>query len=293
MAQAGLKSRVGGLFAWARRGKGPVEVDIVRREGDEPAPGREVTIQQMKQGYGEVVETMKSVRSHLETQSDRSQRMLELLEGLPIALRTLPESAKAQAQLLEVIQTNLARQNEMSGHLTEAITGLRDAAHQQDRTLDSIREHLAEESVSRDQMRAGLDSMTGTLESVEESNRVSRDTMATVAEQSRRADEQLREMFRRSQRTATAMTAVSWALAIIALAVGLYVAMMVSQAGQANGAESTPAPTESADVTPDQQSVDTAGADREPPADTEGERIPEQTAVKVEELAKNIETPVE
>ena len=53
--------------------------------------------------------------------------------------------------------------------------------------------------------------------------------MGTVVEQSRVNDEQMRELYSRSQKTTTAMMLVALALATGALALGGYMAYMISQ----------------------------------------------------------------
>ena len=91
-----LKDKVSNFFSWARKGKPPVSVEVARREDDPDAPpSKEVTLQQLKQGYGEVVDTMKSVRTHLEQQADRSEQMLHLMRDLPLAASLIEATVKA------------------------------------------------------------------------------------------------------------------------------------------------------------------------------------------------------
>lgn len=223
MAQ--LKNKVGNFFAWALKSKEPVSVDVARRE----EPQQEVSIQQLKQGYGEVIETMQSVRTHLEQQADRSEKMMELLNGLPEALQSIPESARTQAGVLQAIHTHLEDQNQTSKQLTEAITGLATASSHQQRTLTSIDTHLAEGHESRNELNQGVAALNDTLGEVKQSNAATRDSMGAVVEQTRVNDERMREMYQRSQKMNTMMVILCLVLATGALALGGYMAVLVSK----------------------------------------------------------------
>lgn len=222
-----IKDKVGHFFAWALKGKDPVSVDVARR--DDPDAPKEVSIQQIKQGYGEVVETMQSVRSHLEQQADRSEKMLELLGSLPEVLQSIPESTRTQTGMLEAIHAHLQDQNQTSQQLTDAITGLATASSHQQRSLTAIDTHLAEGHESRSQLNQGVAALNDTLGQVRESNAATRASMGAVVQQTQVNDERMREMYQRSQKMNTMMVILCLALATGALALGGYMAVLVSK----------------------------------------------------------------
>jgi uncharacterized coiled-coil protein SlyX len=226
-----LKDKVSRFFTWSRKGKAPVSVEVARREGQDPEapPSKEVTLQQLKQGYGEVVDTMKSLRTHLDEQGKRSEEVLDLMRGLPEVLQSIPESTRTQTKMLEAIHTHLERQNETSGHLTSAITGLAAAATSQEKALTEIRDNLSEEKGTRDRLNDGVTSLNDTLGHVMDSNTATRDSMGAVVEQTRVNDERMRAMYQRSQKMNTAMVLLCLALATGALALGGYMAVLVSR----------------------------------------------------------------
>ena len=241
-----LKDKVSHFFSWARKGKGPVSVDVTRRDddGENPEARKEVTLHQLKQGYSEVVETMQSVRTHLEEQSGRSEQMLALMQDLPEVLRSIPEGTRTQTKMLEAIHANLQQQNETSGHLTSAITGLASAAASQEKALTQISDHLTEEQGTRNQLNEGVATLNTTLSHVMDSNAATRDSMGAVVEQTRVNDERMRQMYQRSQKMNTAMVLLCLALATGALALGGYMAFLVNKVVQ----EDTPATTVESDV---------------------------------------------
>ncbi|MBB6429707.1 hypothetical protein [Algisphaera agarilytica] len=228
MAQ--LKNKVGNFFAWALKGKEPVSVDVTRREDpDQPEVKKEVSIQQLKQGYGEVIETMQSVRTHLEQQADRSEKMMELLSGLPDVLQSIPDSANRHTGMLQAIHNHLEDQNQTSKQLTDAITGLATASSHQQRALTSIDNHLTEGHASRTELSQGVAALNDTLGEVKQSNAATRDSMGAVVEQTRVNDERMREMYQRSQKMNTMMVVLCLVLATGALALGGYMAVLVSK----------------------------------------------------------------
>lgn len=241
MPDTKTQSKTSRFFNWARFGKKPVKVDATRRLedlSDENATelatsggssGGGVTMKELKNGYGEVVETMKSVRAHLEEQSHRSDRMLELMQHLPEVLQSIPEANRTQARMLEALHENLGRNNDASERLSEAISGLTTAAGSQERALTSIRDHLAEEDQTRERLNQGVTGLNDTLSHVMDSNTATRDAMGSVVEQSRVNDEQMRDLYRRSQKMTTAMVLIALALATGALALGGYMAYLITQ----------------------------------------------------------------
>ena len=218
---ATLKQRMGALLAKMRANQDAGEAEVVRLESDE-APKREVTIAQLKQGYGEVVETMQAVRTHLDDQATRSAEMMETMRGLPEVLRTIPEATRVQTQLLKAIQSHLESQNTTNGHLTDAINGMARSAREQDETLADIREHLGAEAGTRRELHTGIVALHSTMESVESSNLAARDALSEAQSQAQRAEERMAEMYRRGQRTNAIMLLISALLAAGAVGAAVY-----------------------------------------------------------------------
>lgn len=265
-----LNHRVHDFFQKFKRDRGAIKVDPQAQsdpesgEGGENLPaqsqtgGREVSIAQIKQGYGEVVDTMQSVRRHLDEQAQRSDRMIQLLEGLPEAIKSLPEQNKAQTEMLRAIHQNMERQTETTGQLSTAISSLSTVGENQQKTMNELQDHLRAEDVARRELRDGIGTLDKTLTEVRESSDSSRSALESISEQAKQRDNAIGEMFQRSQKTTSAMMAVSWALAIVALAVSAFVAVRVTQMSGNDAAN----PTVTAGVnTGVQQTGDATGPD--------------------------------
>ncbi len=189
---------------------------------------REAMLVQLQQGYGEVVETLKSLRDHMEEQSARSDRMLAMMGGLPDLLRSIPETNKRQTQTLEAIRTHLQHQSESTAQLSGALTDLAGVTTEQHKAMDELHQQLAANRASGEALRDSLGILAESMEHVTDSSKANVDAVNRIAEQSARNERHTGTLFRRSQRHATAMSAVSWALALVALAVSAYVAVMIT-----------------------------------------------------------------
>ena len=273
-----LNNRVHDFFQKFKRDRGAVQVnpnaqnDPEMAEGGENLPaqsssgGREVSIAQIKQGYSEVVDTMQSVRRHLDDQAQRSDRMIQLLEGLPEVIKSLPEQNKAQTEMLRAIFQNMERQTETTGQLSTAISSLSTVGENQQKTMNELQDHLRAEDVARRELRDGIGTLDETLTEVRDSSDSSRAALESISEQAKQRDTAIGEMFQRSQKTTSAMMAVSWALAIVALAVSAFVAVQVTQIS-GNGTNN---PTATAGVTAGSQDTGETAANNSSLVETTG-----------------------
>ena len=211
---AKVKEKLGGLLA-RMRGQDVTGLQLSRKD-------REQQLAQISSGFTEVSDTMRSVRTHLTEQSDRSAEMMDMMKGLPEVLRTIPEATRVQTQLIKTLSAQLESSNTNSAHLTEALQGLNRTADKQEETLGSIAKHLSEESMTKRELNTGIVAMTSTLESVEASNLAARQVMTDAQEQQRRSEERMMQLYRRSQFTTGLMLLISALLATGAVGVAVW-----------------------------------------------------------------------
>ncbi|BAM02484.1 hypothetical protein [Phycisphaera mikurensis] len=216
----GIKDKMTGLLS-KLRGDKPVALDVVRKD-DGTEARREVTIAQLKEGYGEVVGTMQAIRGHLDDQKVRQDRMEQMLSGLPEVLRAVPEAARTQTQLVKAIGAHLETQSAATGQLTEAIHGLSNNSRKQDQTLEGIAEHLVEERETKRELNTSVLSLNAAMEGVEASNLAARDALAASREEAQRREERLVQMHQRGQRNNTLMLVFAAALFLAVIAAGIW-----------------------------------------------------------------------
>ncbi|MEX0742620.1 MAG: hypothetical protein WD079_07455, partial [Phycisphaeraceae bacterium] len=69
-----------------------------------PGAKRDERLDNLQEGFTEVVDLMQTVRVRLDEQSDRSDRLMEIMSRLPEAIDALPETNRNQARMLEALQ---------------------------------------------------------------------------------------------------------------------------------------------------------------------------------------------
>ncbi len=227
---ATIATKIGRLFKLRR----PVEVDPHTHSNSSnrslsTRAGREATLHQLQEGYMEVVDTMQALRSHMEEQARRSDRLLNMMEGLPDVLRSIPESNRNQTDVLKAIQGQMRTQTETTGQLSSALSGLSDATTHQHAALGELQKQMQTSNEQGASLRDSLGILSETMEHVTEASQSNVDAMDRIAEQTRNSDQRLRDLFGRTQKHTTVMSAVSWALALAALSIAGYVAVMVAQ----------------------------------------------------------------
>ncbi len=259
---SGLSTGWSYLTSWFRRdpataanGRGNGEALPARQQ----AASRDRAIAQLQGAYEEVVGLMSSIQQHMQAQSDRSERLLAMMEGLPEALKSLPEAQRNQTRTLEAIQGHLAEQSRHTAGLTQAIQGLAQAADTHERSMNIIQQQLDASQHNGEQILSSFSSLSETLGRMTDSSQAGTAVLQRLAERSEQSDDQVRRLFTRSQRQFTIMSVVSWALAILALGVAGLVAYAVAQQSFALAPAPTPATTATATTTPAPASAEAAG----------------------------------
>ncbi|MEX0886677.1 MAG: hypothetical protein WD009_09585 [Phycisphaeraceae bacterium] len=213
------------LTSWFRReGNADGNTQLARQV----AP-RDRAIAQLQGAYEEVVGLMTSMQQHMQAQNDRSERLLQMMEGLPEALKSLPEAQRNQTRTLEAIQGHLAEQSRNTAGLTQAITSLAQAADNHERSMNIIQQQLDASQHNGEQILSSFSSLSDTLGRMTDSSQAGTAVLQRLADRGEQSDQQMRQLFSRSQRQFTIMSAISWALAILALGVAGLVAFAVTQ----------------------------------------------------------------
>ena len=231
---------------WFRPGTGgageaasPVAVEARPREAQQPAQGggwffrrrnqKKNNLAQLQRGYEDVVDLMETCKAHMESQAQRADRLLELLEDLPEALRVIPESSRQQARMIEGLQKHLEGQSANTEKLTQAVTGLASATQQHERAMNAIQKQLDANQANGARMVESFSALGDTLGRIGAAHQSGNDLLNTMAETVKQSDDQMRELFNRNQRQTTIMSVVSWTLAITALLVTGYMGVKISQ----------------------------------------------------------------
>ena len=226
---AGVAGKLGSIFAWNRRNKSG-NGEVVRMEdGRDTEAAKQVTLSELRRGYGEVVETVKAVRQHLEEQSQRGAQMLEVMQALPELLRSTSDSNRQQSKVLEALQESVARQARSSSDLSGALASLASATGKHEHVLQAVGRQIEAADATRAAVGDRLAALDATMRQVDEGARASSTTLKSLADEAKANDSAIRELVKRNTRQVALFSAVSWVLAIVALAVAAYMAVLVAR----------------------------------------------------------------
>jgi ABC-type transporter Mla subunit MlaD len=237
-----LTSRLSGIF----RGRArrfpiahftPVALDAQRREQAvaslqrmADAPGgredlerrRDATLRRLQQGYRQLMQTIQSVNAHLEQHAERSRQLVELLGQLPQALAALPETARNQSRMIEVMHNQFELQNQQSQRMDATLKRLAGAGEQHAAILSLIQQQLDASRATDGDMLGALAAIGGAMSRLGDSSRASADAMQSVGQRLDQADRRMADLVHRQSRQMMTMSIVGWLTAAAALVVAVY-----------------------------------------------------------------------
>lgn len=197
-----------------------------------PGARRDAAITELQRGYGEVRDLIRHVRDHMERQSERGDRLLDVMERLPTSLQALPETNRNQVRMLEVIQTHLDQESKQAGRLHEAIQSMASAARSQSQMLGTMQQQM-ETTRDHDQMYLeGMNVMNTTLQRLNSTSDAGVDTLRQLCESGRNSDQRLQELVERNAKHMTVLTFTSGVLALLALGAMGYALFVILTRGQ-------------------------------------------------------------
>ncbi|MBN1270321.1 MAG: hypothetical protein JXB04_12090 [Kiritimatiellae bacterium] len=207
-------------------GEGGDYIDVEAEEAKQAVPGRlasakdrfltrlrkgskrDQQIAALQLGYNEMLGLIRSIRGHLESQTQAQGRLLETLDHLPDAVESLKSVGRSSEQQSEVLQL-LRRQLESSvGH--------------DEKLIDS------------------MNRFNQTLELMDQTSRNSAQTMTRLAERTRESEDLLGGILERSEKRLMVVIGLLAVLTLVVAGSGLYLGIAAYRARSAPG--ETPAP---------------------------------------------------
>ncbi len=196
---------------------------------------RDEAIAELQRGYSEVIDLARAVRTHMETQSERSERMVGLMDRLSQSMQALPESGRNQSRMLEALQNHIDVQARQSGDLNETMRGLSRHGEHQAQVLGVIQQQLDANHDTDREMLGSIGRLNETMGRINESNHASVSVLKNMADQGATVDRHMQELITRNQRHMTTLSVATWAIAAAVIGVAAWVAVSVGQLRPADG----------------------------------------------------------
>lgn len=205
--------------------------DLLRLDDDEPAPTREhegrralvhaapaipvpksknEIIADLQKNYAEVMELIRKVSNHLDRESERSERLMEIAEKIPAALETLPELRAQNEEIIVALRQAAAE------------TAKRDEAAA--RTLELLGDRMDEARESDRQLVGTMAEFRGTLREMADSSEKTGATLSVMNERNIAREQELQNILLLTKRWITIATVVGVVLVMIATAAVIMVA---------------------------------------------------------------------
>ncbi|MHC4993894.1 MAG: hypothetical protein ACYTGQ_02475 [Planctomycetota bacterium] len=174
------------------------------------------------ENLNEVAGLIRGVRGQLNRQSDRSQRIIELMQSIPESIGALPEINRNQKRLVEAINTQLTLDERHHAELTRSLKSLTDICERQAQMMGLMQQRMDLSQQTDAKVVGGLKAMNQVLRQVGESGLTQSQTLRELLEQRRVSDMRLEQMVAEQTRTNRTMLIANWTLAAAALGLAVW-----------------------------------------------------------------------
>ncbi len=171
-----------------------------RPELIEARPARPRNLNELQRGYDEILGLVRKIGDHLDSQSQRTERLVELMDRMPETLDALPEINRQNARLLEVLTEHLSQVKSREDNLTSTLQRMSNASDHHTEVLGLLQQQLDQNGRASQQMTETLGGFREALSGLAGTNTRSADLLSKIAENSQERESQLITMFERSQR---------------------------------------------------------------------------------------------
>jgi chromosome segregation ATPase len=226
------------FFKREKRSK-PVEIDLTgtqaeglsdsARDGESQSEGdgnlapitarnaRPRTMNELQRGYDDVMSLVRKIGDHLDSQTERTDRMMSMMEHLPQAIDALPEINRQNARLLDVLSDHLTQTKEREQALNDTLRRLGESSDHHAEVLSVLQQQLDTNHRAAEQMTETLGSFREALVNLAETNNRSTNVLARITEAGNERESKLTLMFQQTQRWMLIVGGSVGALAIVAI----------------------------------------------------------------------------
>ena len=177
--------------------------EVIDREGNgsaiaERRPKRSMA--ELQHGYEEVMGLVRKVSDHLDTQTQRTEKLLTLMERMPQALDALPEINRQNSRLLETLVEHLGQAKTRESALNETLRNIGESSSQQTEVLGLLQRQFDASTQSAEKMSQTLGSFSEALSNLAATNNRSTDVLARIVDAADEREARMARMVNRSER---------------------------------------------------------------------------------------------
>lgn len=178
-------------------------------------------IDRLEEEYARVIKIVESVQKHLELQSERGDSMAGSLNRLAESLEQMPETSKAQVELLSAINHQMSVDGACVKRLDENLSQLPRLADAQRETMVSIGRQLDQSRQTDERMGTTLEGFQQAVTLLGEATGASAKALQDLRINASAREERVAALLQVQTRRLTYFAAAAVGLAIIAAVIGM------------------------------------------------------------------------
>ncbi len=157
-------------------------------------PTRRPTLAEVQRSYDEVMDLVRRIGEHIDTQAQRTDTLIGLLNDLPRAIQALPEINRNNARMIECL-TDFQNQAKRRDEALSATLGtVGQSSQRQTEVLGLIQQQLDSSSASAAQTGDTLDQVRQTLRDLSSSNVQTSRVLSQIADEGRMRENKLESL---------------------------------------------------------------------------------------------------
>lgn len=171
----------------------------------------------------EVMTVVRQISSHLETQTRRTDTLIECMERLPAALDALPEINRQNSTLLEIVNEYLGHARQRDDTLNKTLGGITNASERQTEVLGLLQQQMDHNNQSSHELKLGLVDFKDAISQLAGTNRRTTTVLSEMNESNESREQALTQMLSRTQKWMIASMVCCAAASLTAIAVAGFV----------------------------------------------------------------------
>lgn len=187
---------------------------------------RKPTLAEIQQGYDEVMGLVRKIGEHLDAQTQRTEKLVELMERLPEAIDSLPELHRQNSRLLDVLNEHLAASRKRDETLGTTLGKLSESSDHQTEVLGLLQQQFDTSTRASEQMTKTLGSFSHALGNLSENNHRSTEILSGLVRSTEDRETQLIDILGRTQKW---IVGILIAIGVVAVAAIVLAAIAMMQ----------------------------------------------------------------
>lgn len=176
----------------------------------------------LQQSYDSLLQTVQELRSALDGQRQRQEEMLSRLGTLPHAVETLPQTSKMQAEMLQVINDQLAMHSARQRRIGEMSAGLAGGGKDYGEMLRGIREQIETGNEIDRQLVESFNRFSIMIDRLQVANHHAVECLGQVRDSCAISAMQMHEWVEKTRVRGTWMLNGAFAMALIAFLIAMF-----------------------------------------------------------------------